>query len=410
MRIVTDVNVIGLAHLYETARTGIYRAISSLTLELLQRSEPDICYTSLSSIEVNQLTDRFYAEAGLRDTDFPRSGLEKILLRPAAVLPSEGVLSVPARVLSRIYRRSLTARIGRDVDIFHSTYSALPPFDGGAPIRMLTIYDIIPLLHPEYFPDGFVEQFLPIVSSFLPERDYIFAISESTKNDLCAYFGILPERVFVTPLAASSQLYYPERDRAVIARVRETAGVPDVPYFLTLATVEKRKNLATTVAAYRAFLQESGNRDIHFVLVGTRGWKVDDVLSTIEADPLLKERVHFTGFLPDASLAAMYSGAIAFVYPSLYEGFGLPPLEAMQCGVPVICSNTSSLPEVIGDSGISVDPLDVDGIAGAMRMLAHDSALRGALSAKGLVRAQEFSWKVCADKTIEGYENAWNAR
>ncbi|MCL7488548.1 MAG: glycosyltransferase family 4 protein [Desulfobulbaceae bacterium] len=413
MKIVIDVGVIGLARLFETARTGIYRVISSLSLELLARDDLDLSFTSLSSLQVNQLTDQYFAERNFAPRAFPRNRFEQRLISLAGCDCKDKARqeNLPGKILSRLYRMSLTRRIGKQADLFHSHYSPLPRFRSRRPpMRMLTIYDIIPLLHPEYFADGFVDEFRPIVSSFSPGDDFLFTISECTKKDICSYFQMDPERVFVTPLAASPELYYPVRDREAIASVKQRFHIPGGRYFLTLATVEKRKNLQTSIACFREILKEPGCDDLSFVLVGTRGWKVKEILEEISNDPVLQGRVIFTGFVPDQYLSALYSGAEAFLYPSLYEGFGLPPLEAMQCGLPVIVSNTSSLPEVVGDSGILVDPLDKDRICSAMLQILQDADLRRQYVAKGLARAQEFTWQRCADQTVAGYNVAWGSR
>ena len=128
----------------------------------------------------------------------------------------------------------------------------------------------------------------------------------------------------------------------------------------------------------------------------------------IFSDPILKNRIVFTGFIPDKYLSAIYSGALAFIYPSLYEGFGLPPLEAMQCGTPVITSNTSSLPEVVGDAGIMINPKDGDALCQAMIDIVKNNKLRNHLSKKGIERTKLFSWKKCADETIKAYRSALN--
>lgn len=411
MKIVTDVGVIGLAQLFETARTGIYRVISSLTLELLARDDLDLYFSSLSSLQVNQLTDRYFAEKNFAVKAFPRNWFEQKLTALAGCRHNGRQENLPGKILSKLYRLSLTNRIGEQADLFHSQYSPLPRFRSRrSPVRMLTIYDIIPLLHPEYFADGFVEEFRPIVESFSPQDDFLFTISECTKKDICSYFKMDPERIFVTPLAASPELYYPVRDRETIASVKQRFHIPGGRYFLTLATVEKRKNLHMSMACFREILKEPGCDDLSFVLVGTRGWKVAEVLEEIHTDPVLRGRVIFTGFVPDQYLSALYSGAVAFLYPSLYEGFGLPPLEAMQCGLPVIVSCTSSLPEVVGDSGILVDPLDQEQICAAMVQVLRDEDFRSRLVVKGLARAREFSWQRCAEQTVAGYKAAWDGR
>jgi len=411
MKIVIDVGVIGLAQLFETARTGIYRVMSCLALELLSRDDLDLSFTSLSSLQVNRLTDRYFAGKNLAAKSFPRNRFEKTLMSMAGRGDEPAKVTLPGKILSRLYRMSLRRRIERQADLFHSHYSPLPEFSSpDAPVRMLTIYDIIPLIHPEYFADGFVEEFRPIVESFSVHEDFVFTISECSKNDICSYWKMDPARVFVTQPAASRELYYPVRDREAVRKVKQKFHLPEGRYLLTLATVEKRKNLRTSISCFRAILSEPGCEDLAFVLVGTRGWKIRELLTEIEADPALRDRVVFTGFVSDEYLSAIYSGAEAFVYPSLYEGFGLPPLEAMQCGLPVIVSNTSSMPEVVGDAGILVDPLDRDQICQAILSLLQDRDSRRQFAAKGLARAREFSWKRCADKTILGYNTAWQNR
>lgn len=411
MKIVIDVGVIGLAELFETARTGIYRVISNLSLELLAMDELDLSYSSLSSLQVNQLTDRYFVEHNLGAASFPKSWFEQTLIAAAGCDRKTVQEGLAVKILSKLYRMSLTRRIGKQADIYHSHYAPLPHFRSGKkPIRILTIYDIIPLLHPEYFADGFVDEFRPIVESFSPEDDFIFTISECSKKDICSFFKMEPDRVFVTSLAASPTLYYPVPEKRVIAQAKQKFGIPAGRYFLTLATVEKRKNLEISLRAFKKVVNEPGYADLSFVLVGTRGWKVQEVLEEIEKDPLLQGRVIFTGFVADAHLSALYSGAEAFLYPSLYEGFGLPPLEAMQCGLPVITSNTSSLPEVVADAGILVDPLDTEGIAQAMLTLLEDRELRQGYVRKGIDRAATFSWRRCAEQTAAGYQRVWDGR
>jgi len=411
MNIVIDTSVIGLGQLFETARTGIYRVISSLAMELLRRDDLDIRYCSLSSIEVATLNDTFFRNVGYEGKSFSRNTLESSLISWAAQVEGSERTKILEKILSRLYRMSQKSRIGKETNIFHSMYSALPRFSSSTqPLRTMTIYDIIPLIHPEYFADGFADEFRPIVESFSPQRDFVFTISESTKTDICSYFNMEPERIFVTPLAASTQLYHPVSDEKVIDDVKKQFHIPDGRYFLTLATVEKRKNLEASIRSFRAVLDEPGCEDLYFVLVGTRGWKVHELIEEIDNDPLLRQKVIFTGFIPDQYLSAIYSGAEGFLYPSLYEGFGLPPLEAMQCGLPVITSNSSSLPEVVGDAGILVAPHDTEQIASAMLSLLQDRTLRDKYVRKGLARAAEFSWKYCADQTVAGYRKAWDGR
>jgi glycosyltransferase involved in cell wall biosynthesis len=171
-------------------------------------------------------------------------------------------------------------------------------------------------------------------------------------------------------------------------------------------TLEPRKNMQHAIRSFSAMIQAERIRDLYFVLVGTNGWQYEEILATIADCNLAADRIIVTGYIPDDQLAPLYSGALAFVYPSLYEGFGLPPLEAMQCGTPVISSNTSSLPEVVGDSGITVDPNDSDSLSGAMLTLYAQSTIRGQLAKKSLERAKLFSWSHYTDAVVEGYNRA----
>ena len=235
--------------------------------------------------------------------------------------------------------------------------------------------------------------------------DFVFAISQSTKNDLCNYSNIDPSRVYVTHLAAADN-FRPCGDRARIDGVRRQYGIPDAPYALSLCTLEPRKNIEATIRSFSRLVKQQNIDDLNLVLVGARGWKFDEIFNELDRSLVEKERVFLTNYVPDEDLSPLYSGSMMFVYPSLYEGFGLPPLEAMQCGVPVITSNTSSLPEVVGDAGIMVNPEDEDAISQAMLELYQSDELREDLSGRSLDRAAGFSWKKCADETVEAYIRA----
>jgi glycosyltransferase involved in cell wall biosynthesis len=212
-----------------------------------------------------------------------------------------------------------------------------------------------------------------------------------------------PERVFVTPLAAADS-FYRIIDKTILNDCRKLYRIPEGDYFLTLAELQPRKNLARLIQAFVRFLSISKRKDVYLVLVGTSGWKYDEIFKTIDRFSDYQDRVIFTGYVPDEDLAAIYSGAQLFVYPSLYEGFGLPPLEAMQCGVPVIASNRTSLPEVIGDAGLLLDPLNIDDWCQAMLSLSQDESQRQNMQKKGLERARQFSWSKCAEDTVNIYK------
>jgi glycosyltransferase involved in cell wall biosynthesis len=275
---------------------------------------------------------------------------------------------------------------------------------GAAPLgltsarRVVTVHDVIPYVYPQTCSrlDWLIYRFwLPLVVSRL---DAIITVSAQSKSDIVKYLRVSPEAVIVIPEAASTN-YRPLSATAcqpVLARY----GI-DFPYVLYVGSIEARKNLPRLLQAF-AYLQ---GRLEHWklVVVGARRWKSSPVYETVRRLGL-EQRVHFTGYVEEADLPALYSAASLFVFPSLYEGFGLPVLEAMACGTPVVTSNTSSLPEVAGDAALLVDPYDVAAIAKAVRRLLEDTALAADLRTRGLARAAQFNWERTARETIAVYE------
>jgi len=309
-----------------------------------------------------------------------------------------GMLTKIARVLWDKYvgcRR--VADIADGFDVFFSPvylaprairkYSKVP--------RFTLLYDTIPMIYPQFSPFtllGFSWNFDLIKG--LRRDDRCFAISECTKRDFLRFSGGLrEENVTVVPLAASGN-FHPVDSAVEIARVRAKYHVPDGRrYVLSLCTVEPRKNLGRALEAFVRFAEKSGVQDVVFVLAGGKWGRFEGKwAATLERLGKMRERVFHVGYVDDEDLAALYAGAEMFVYPSLYEGFGLPPLEAMQCGTPVITSNVSSLPEVVGEAALTVDPQDVGALAEAMVRIEGDASLRAALRQKGLDRTRQFSW------------------
>lgn len=278
-------------------------------------------------------------------------------------------------------------------NIYHSPFHPIPSEinDSTQIKKLITIHDLIPKIHPEYFGVWHHQNANRILES-LRKDTYISCVSESTKNDLKHFKpNLSDEQISVIPLAADKNLFYPVEDTMQILNVKKKYGIPiDLPYILSVSTVEPRKNLYRTLEAFKEVINDDRSNLCSLVLVGSKGWKMADFYNTIASDNSLKGRVILTGFVEDVDLATLYSGASVFVYPSLYEGFGLPVLEAMQCGVPVITSATSSLPEVCGDAGLLVNPSKVGEIAGAMSQLLNES--KGERINNLLDRANGFSW------------------
>lgn len=223
---------------------------------------------------------------------------------------------------------------------------------------------------------------------------HIIAISESTRNDIIKYVGIPGERISTIYQGVDHQVYYPHQP-----------SISNSPYILFVSAEEPRKNFGTLLEAFAILRKDKGFESLKLIKAGhARGQK--HRRTTLEAiDRLgLHDHVVFTGFLQEEELARYYSNAGCFALPSLYEGFGFPPLEAMACGCPVITSNTSSLPEVVGDAGILIDPYDAEGLAKHLKLVLTDSKLRDEMIEKGLVQAKKFTWEKTAEQTLEVYK------
>jgi glycosyltransferase involved in cell wall biosynthesis len=191
--------------------------------------------------------------------------------------------------------------------------------------------------------------------------------------------------------------------------VRHTYGI-DGEYILSVSSIQPRKNLARLVRAYASLRDRySADKLPKLVLVGKCAWLYDETLRALD-ETGVRDEVVLTGYVPQVDLPALYSGAHCFVYPSYFEGFGLPPLEAMKCGAPVIVGNRTSLPEVVGDAALTVDPYDVEAIASAIKQVLNDRQLRQELSLRGQKRASEFDWRDTARKTLTVYEEAARER
>ncbi|MFN9173541.1 MAG: glycosyltransferase family 4 protein [Synechocystis sp.] len=422
LKVAYDISILGQGHANPKARTGIYRMVESLLLELLkiQQISFDVIALNKDSSYWDHLAVEIYLKSLDKDisisspypSNFPIKTLYKklvnqhrsILQSNAGTNPFIYKTAQGIKILSEILDQSLiTLNLSSlEYSLYHSTYFSLPILPNKIQ-RILTIYDLIPQFFPEFVTPKVLQRGINILESIDIKKDWIICISEHTKQDFCNYTGMNPERVFVTPLAASDN-FYPVTDLATINQKLAQYHIPPIPYFLSLCTLEPRKNLSCLLRSYAQLLEQYPTLDVNFVLVGVSGWKNNDLFQIIDRHPLLRKRVIITGYIPDQDLSAIYSGALAFVYPSLYEGFGLPPLEAMQCGVPVITSNTSSLPEVVGDAGIMINPTDQDQLSQALLNLINDSTLRQTLSQKGQARAKQFSWQKCATQTVEIYK------
>jgi glycosyltransferase involved in cell wall biosynthesis len=215
-----------------------------------------------------------------------------------------------------------------------------------------------------------------------------------------------PARASVVYLAAGSN-FYCCKDQELIAQTGKKYRIPvGSPYFMALSTLNPNKNFERIISSFIRIVKENPMKDLHLVLVGASGWNSERIFKEAENSGEIAKRIILTGYVADEDLAPLYSGALAFLFPSLYEGFGLPPLEAMKCGTPVITSNNSSLPEVVGDAAITINPRDEDALCQAMLDIYKNDPLRKKLSALSLERAKMFDWEKTTRESIAAYKQA----
>ena len=286
-----------------------------------------------------------------------------------------------------------------NVDIVHSTTFCAPRFHRRRRRLVVTIYDLSFVTHPESHLPANVEHCLRGTKLAIDRADALIAISESARRELIDTMGAPPERIVVTPLASDPHLRRvsdPER----LAAVRRRYELPE-RFILFLGAMEPRKNLLRLIEAFAA-LSPALRRETVLVVAGAQGWLNDSVRERV-GQLGLAGSVRFPGYIAGDDVAAVYSLATVFAYPSLWEGFGLPVLEAMACGTPVLTSDVSSLPEVAGDAALFVPPTDVEAIADGLTRLLGDAELRADLCERGLRRAAAFSWERCARETLAVY-------
>ncbi|HEY3080133.1 MAG TPA: glycosyltransferase family 1 protein [Chloroflexota bacterium] len=300
----------------------------------------------------------------------------------------------PARIGWEQLVAPVEAARGR-LDLLHGLAYAVPRL---APCpTVVTVHDLSFLRFPELFR-GPNRLYLGAVTRMSVARARkVIAVSGSTKRELVELLGVPPERVEVIPNGLEPHFRPLPHDE--VERFRRARGLPE-RFVLHVGTLEPRKNVPLLVGAY-ARLRRRGLPHA-LVLAGGRGWLYDAIFAEVKARGLAED-VLFPGFIPEGEQPLWYNAAAAFAYPSVYEGFGLPPLESMACGTPVVVANSSSLPEVVGEAGLTVDPGDEAGLAEALGRLIEDGALRDRLRGAGLERAKLFDWNDVARRTVAVY-------
>ncbi len=375
---------------YRPMRIGLNAHLLSLSQGYRGAGISWYIYNLLLHLPQADQDNEYIAFLGERRVDFPSLTLR--ISRLPTIKP-------PVRVLWEQFIQPLEL-VREAINLLHSL-AFVQPLICPCP-SVITIYDLSFL----FFPEGFRplnRTYLSLFTTYSARRaDRVIAISASTREDIVRHLGVEPGRVDVV-YPGVDDAFRPIADRGRLAAFREKRGLPE-RIILFVGTIEPRKNVERLVRAYARLRRES-DLPHKLVIGGAGGWLYEGVFAAVE-ELGLGDDVLFPGYIPRDELPLWYNAAGLFIYPSLYEGFGLPPLEAMACGTPVIASNTSSLPEVVGEAGLLVDPYDVEGMAEAMFKALTDEGLREEMRRRGLERAREFSWLKTARETVRVYGRA----
>jgi glycosyltransferase involved in cell wall biosynthesis len=285
-------------------------------------------------------------------------------------------------------------------ELFHSPNFILPPTRRVK--TLLTVHDLSFLRHPQGAVDKLRRWLEQVVPRSLRRADHVLADSESTRQDLIDIYHLAPDKISVIG-AGVEERFQPITASAILDHVRRRYNLPD-RFVLGLGTLEPRKNYTGLIQAYS---QSPVRASHHLVIAGGKGWLYDEIFATAAASPA-RERIHFIGFVQDEDLPALYSLADIFAYPSHYEGFGIPVIEAMACGTPVVCADNSCLPEVAGQSALQINAADIPGLADALQQLAADQTLRQRAIEEGLRQVQKFTWPAAAKRLLDVYHRLSN--
>jgi glycosyltransferase involved in cell wall biosynthesis len=311
-------------------------------------------------------------------------------------------LTLPHTPLVRIPLTLTVELRRRPVDILHVQYTS-PPFTPCPVVN--TIHDLSFEHLPETFKRRSWRQMRLTIRRSAQAAAHIVTDSNFSREDILTTYNLPPDRVTATPLAASSR-FKPVLDESELERVRLKYGVVG-DYILTVGSIQPRKNMPRLIRAFAALCRESSMQSLPtLVVAGKRAWLYEETLEAAE-NSLVRDKILFTGYVPEKDLPALYTAARCFVYPSYFEGFGIPALEAMRCGTPTIAGDRSCFPEIIADGGLLVDPFDEQAILQGLMKVLSDDKLRKDLKEKGMKRASLYDWRETARQTLEVYEKVY---
>ncbi len=400
INVIFDLEVIG--HSYKNNQTGVYRVAYELFSLLTRRKDLNVLYSNFNfnkDRSLNSKINRFITE-------------NQIVIKEANICVRKKFIPFrKEKFFKKLYNKfgitdykiSYTEQVDT-ANIYHSVFYPIHESLAKFPNlkKIVTIHDLIPVLFPQYNSNT---ELLERTVSSIGKDNFAICVSENTKRDLLNYAPYInPEKVFVSLLAASPEFFYRCESEQKFSEVQKKYNIPE-KYFLSLSTLEPRKNIDHVIRCFVRMITDKKINDLSLVLVGDRGWDFDKIFNEFDNAKDFQDRIIITGRIPDEDLASIYSHANSFYYMSFYEGFGLPPLEAMQCGTPCVVSETSSLPEVVGDAGILLYPRDQENLINVMWKLYNDEDYRNELSEKSLEQATKFSWEKTVQQHIDIYNN-----
>lgn len=290
----------------------------------------------------------------------------------------------------------------KDIDLYHVPQNGIGlPKTKVCPF-VITLHDIIPYKMPETVGDRYLKIFTEEIPRIIPMCDGIITVSHYSKQDIVNYFNFPPEKIFVTHLA-NEDIYKPLNKDTCKEFIKKTYGIED-DYILYVGGFSPRKNIVGLIEAFSKLISKLKNTKIKLVIAGSKGKSYSIYKKTTE-DLSIQNNVIFPGFIPLEHMPLLYNASKIFIYPSLYEGFGLPPIEAMACGIPIIASNLTSIPEVVGDAAMLINPYDIEELSNAMYHIIENKNLENQLIKKSLLRSSHFNWIKTAEKTQKAYES-----
>jgi glycosyltransferase involved in cell wall biosynthesis len=396
------IDITGLFRGYRTGVQNYYYGLMEGLNELdLKRERVEIVFLDRTVDEVHPLP-----------IEMQRYTFRRVV--PWPYLPSlESLTATPVlRPMANFYTRHLTwqrrkaaqrrhseATIDVDLDVLHVWHMGIK---SGPTRNVVMVYDLIPLNFPQWFGDAFIAETEQMISFAREKADIVMTISEFTRQELLR-IGFAAHKVVTTPLGVGAA-FNPCSDQKAMSEIRQRYGLGDAPFVLSVGYLDPRKNLEALIKAFEQAL-ECHTGPLNLVIVGPRSSATQEVMTLLEQSKR-RDRIILTGYVSLKDLPVLYSMASVFAFLSLYEGFGLPVLEAMACGTPVIASNTTALPEVCGDAAVLVDPRDITSAAEAIVKLMGYKEYRDEVRRQGIIRAKQFTWKACAERHLMAYRKA----